>query len=269
MDIAFICGMYNLELSDYGDYHFILAQEARRHKAVRAYYKESEMYKTLDNGTAEKSRVPFSILVDMANEIDADEVVAPDVVGDIDETIDDTSAFLSEYSNEPFEVMGVPQGSTGLEWFECLDWMLKNDNIHSIGLSRLSIPMCFPDVSLANSRLRCLQAITQAYSSETFNKPIHLLGCSEPAELRNLYVWLCNNETYEWGDKNLSWLEDTIRSVDTMTPFILGLKDLTFDNKGHKPDDKKCKVAFNTKPTVAQTVYILKNMLSMYRASEI
>jgi hypothetical protein len=78
--------------------------------------------------------------------------------------------------------MAVPQGSTRTEWLACYDAVTVMPGVHSIGISKLSVPRCW-GAGIATARLAC---VAELHQHGTPPRPLHLLGGdgSLPAELR-------------------------------------------------------------------------------------
>jgi hypothetical protein len=114
----------------------------------------------------------------------AAEVVATDVPCDGPATITATRRFLAGATGTSggLRFMAVPQGSTQAEWLACYDALTALPGVHSIGISKLSVPRCWND-SLAAARLAC---VADLHRHGPPPKPLHLLGGDGclPAELR-------------------------------------------------------------------------------------
>jgi hypothetical protein len=114
----------------------------------------------------------------------ATEVVCTDVPYDPHATITATRRFLAQatQATDGLRFMAVPQGSTRAEWLACYDALITMPGVHSIGISKLSVPRCW-NASIATARLACVAEIHQHASPPP---PLHLLGGDGclPAELR-------------------------------------------------------------------------------------
>jgi hypothetical protein len=115
---------------------------------------------------------------------DAAEVVCTDVPYDCPATLAATRRFLAWAAEtaDGLRFMAVPQGSTQAEWLACYDALTAMPGVHSIGISKLSVPRCWND-TIAAARLAC---VAQLHQHGTPPKPLHLLGGDGclPAELR-------------------------------------------------------------------------------------
>jgi hypothetical protein len=114
----------------------------------------------------------------------AAEVVCTDVPYYGPATITATRRFLVRAAEaaDGLRFMAVPQGSTRTEWLACYDALTAMPGLHSIGISKLSVPRCW-DAGIAAARLAC---VAELHQHGTPPKPLHLLGGDGclPAELR-------------------------------------------------------------------------------------
>jgi hypothetical protein len=114
----------------------------------------------------------------------AAEVVCTDVPYDGPATLATTCRFLATAAatTDGLRFMAVPQGSTRAEWLACYDALTAIPAVHSIGISKLSVPRCWNN-TLAAARLAC---VTQLHRDGTPPRPLHLLGGDGclPAELQ-------------------------------------------------------------------------------------
>lgn len=117
--------------------------------------------------------------------IGAAEVVCTDVLYDGQGTVAATRRFLSQAAGlgSRARFIGVPQGDTRREWLACYEALIELDAIEVIGLSKLSIPRCWPG-EVAEARLAC---VAELHRHGPPPKACHLLGGdrSLPAELRS------------------------------------------------------------------------------------
>jgi hypothetical protein len=91
----------------------------------------------LDNGAYEDSNIDPIAILSVANAIVPDEVVLPDVLGDLYWTLYLTSQALGEWPRElnpSIHFMGVPQGKDLKEWRGCCRTMIEM-GVHTIGVA--------------------------------------------------------------------------------------------------------------------------------------
>jgi hypothetical protein len=114
----------------------------------------------------------------------ATEVICTDVPCDGPATITATRRFLTQalQITSGLRFMAVPQGSTRAEWLACYDALTALPGVHSIGISKLSVPRCW-NAGIATARLAC---VADLHQHGTPPRPLHLLGGDGclPAELR-------------------------------------------------------------------------------------
>jgi hypothetical protein len=125
------------------DIHLVLAQ-VLRYPTYRNMYVDGIAdtdYIILDNGAAEGQRVNNVALVRSAIDINADEIVLPDVIGNSEETITEVKSFLKawpEYGiKKPINFMAVLQSQgASFEWQDCIWAFNTMEQITTIGIPR-------------------------------------------------------------------------------------------------------------------------------------
>jgi len=123
-------------------YHLVLAPQILREPFYRDYYcrlHQQGHYIILDNGAAEEGTVSYSELQMAAEEVGADEVVIPDVLGDADRT----SRLCEEFPYYDFRhahLAFVPQGRTPDEWMECAIGNLSLAQMNGGGIHTVMFP---------------------------------------------------------------------------------------------------------------------------------
>ncbi len=110
-----------IELWDVGSYRYTLAHECRSDRYLERAKRQDARYHILDNGADElgegMSGSEYSSLI---NEIDPDELILPDVLGNTDETQKRGLSFLEELDRPAgMKVMAVAQGLQFNEWMNC------------------------------------------------------------------------------------------------------------------------------------------------------
>ena len=185
MTFAAISTINDIELSKHGSINMCLAQHITKSNKYINYFKKSDMFTIMDNGACEERQVNVDNLHDLAELINADEIIVNDVLYDGKETINKMNKFFNDnITSKSLGYMGVAQGKNPTEWLDCFINLYKNDNITTLGLSKLSIPVCFSKITgttnLFINRLFVIQKINKMKLTE---KPIHLLGLDEPIEI--------------------------------------------------------------------------------------
>jgi hypothetical protein len=213
MKVSFEVPLAHLyDFDEYQDYLFVLSHLCEN-PLYKNYVISSNKFKILDNSAYELKRsVPASQICDVAEEIKADVIVVPDVLGDTDETLKVTEEFYKEFTKRPglkgVKTMIVPQGTTYSEYLMCY-YKMRGFPYDMIGVSFYTPGPLFESEDL---RLKKVQSIVNAEP----NKKIHLLGLYRPSFL------------YEYK-KYLS-----IESIDTSMPVALAVYGKEFTDKSVK-----------------------------------
>jgi len=141
-------------------------------------YKEAKRrgdYIILDNGVAEGQLVDVDTLLSTAELVGAQEVVAPDVMGNSIGTHKLTQDFLLrstvELKRMHLKVMGVLQGRTWSDRMSLASYYASQPEITTIGIPKVVVQY----------RGSTIRAVTAQWLEETFPRrfEIHLLGASE------------------------------------------------------------------------------------------
>ena len=256
MKISFITPEGSLEdFVPMSDLHLIIANFVEKKAKYTKFFKEREEYVIMDNGLFEvHTAMPAHELLKRAEMVNADEVVAPDVLFDGKETvesakkfimsamdmeIDMESPFYQPKFHKKFKIMAVPQGKTPQEWVRCYEQLADMNEIDVIGLSCLSIPKAFSKISGVKTIMENrLLAIQMLIDEGLIFKDVeyHLLGCGNPLEL--MY------------QKQHNW----IRSCDTSSPIVHGINDVLYDPyRGLMQPKIQTKLDF--KSTIPKTKY--------------
>ena len=154
-------------------YHMALAHVLKTSAAVRRFYKEEAeggSYVIMDNGVVETGEAaPAADLLRIARRLGLSEVIAPDVIGQADETLRLSREMVDMVSAVPDApaVMVVPQGSSRGEWRRCL-WEMVSWKAECIGISRFARAHTPDRGSLIEDVIRT-----------GWVGDIHLLGCPE------------------------------------------------------------------------------------------
>jgi len=174
--------------------YLVLAHELERNKEYydAIMHRDYKKFMLLDNSAYEVGEsADCSSLIQLAKDLSPDAIVLPDVMYDMEATIERTEDFLSKthttkyFEQERPRLMGVPQGRTLEEWLECFCHFYRDPRIHWIGISFLVVERCFSSTTRTSgvypNRLFCLRMLS---SLGLTDKPVHLLGLGDPAELR-------------------------------------------------------------------------------------
>lgn len=185
MDFYVISPTSNLELMELGDRIFVLAHLYISNPEYRSFVKkqkEAGKFITLDNSVAEGALVTEEILLQCVEDLLPNEVIAPDVLFDKDQTLANFFTFKEKLKKFPtVKLFGCPQGDTLEEWLLCYREMLPFADV--IGLSKGAVSWAFTrssnDENISHSR-HIAYDILKAYNM--IQKPIHCLGAGDPWE---------------------------------------------------------------------------------------
>lgn len=213
----------HLDLMHNGDSYFCLAHHFFNDESYRNYFLnlrnvKPEAFITLDNSAAEHSLVTEEVLLEAVKELQPNEVIAPDVLFNKEQTLDNFYSFVAKMKENGLinntNIFACPQGSTRGEWLTCYKEMVLNEATSCIGLSKIAVPKCWNNAAgdqlIAKSRVECIMELKQ---SEAILKPIHLLGMGEHDE----FDFYLNNRI------------PNIRSSDSCYTILAALNGISFE----------------------------------------
>jgi hypothetical protein len=189
----------HLDMMDNGDGYFCLAHHYLQNKEYKQHFlsirkNKPNAFIILDNGAAEHSLVTEDMLLAIVRELRPNEVIAPDVLFDCDNTILNFYSFVGNMEKQKLlgktSIFACPQGSTKEEWLTCYRQMISVSHVSCIGLSKIAVPRCWNnavgDTMIADSRNEC---VVDLVNMGILKKPLHLLGMGEHTEF-DLYLGL-------------------------------------------------------------------------------
>ena len=190
MDVYVISPVSNLEPMNLGDRIFALAHLWVQFPEYRAFIldqKEQGKFITLDNSAAERALVTEDILIEICRELMPDEVIAPDVLFNMNETISNARNFRDRMDEEgllgTIDIFFCPQGQSREEWLSAYGWALAQDWINVIGFSKIAVPNAFlgqtNDQGIKEARHMAYDFLKK---KGLLTKPIHCLGQGDPTE---------------------------------------------------------------------------------------
>tara|TARA_R100000081_G_scaffold91869_1_gene71331 strand:+ start:915 stop:1736 length:822 start_codon:yes stop_codon:yes gene_type:complete len=192
MDFYVISPVSNLEPMKLGDRIFALAHLWVQFPEYRKFIleqKEQGKFITLDNSAAERALVTEDVLIDVCRELMPNEVIAPDVLFDKQQTIANAVSFKVRMDNEKLSdkinIFFCPQGATKEDWIDAYKWGLDQDWINVIGLSKIAVPNVWldgdfvDDQGIKEARHACYDYLKE---NKLLQKPIHCLGQGDPTE---------------------------------------------------------------------------------------
>ena len=195
-------------LEEYGattDYHLVLTHLVLSDEKYREYYKARRAagdWIIVDNGVYEDETASFERLLEAVKVLDAQEVVAPDVLWDYNKTVTLTWNFLPLVPPS-VSVMAVPQADNLEDYWRCYQTFDQDPRISTVGITKA--------VQRFTNRLEVIKTIHQIAMSYEM-KPHHLLGAVVDPQKELDYI-------YGWEGGPHVW----IRGIDTCMPIALGL----------------------------------------------
>lgn len=152
-----------------------------------------------------------------------DEYIVPDVLENSADTIENFNKWNSKYKDLPGKKIGVVQGKTYQELYDCYKFMSSNADKIAISFDYSYYLLTAAGenkyMKYADGRYRL---ITNLLSDGVvnLNKPHHLLGCSLP---------------YEFGYySSLKRTFSFIESIDTSNPVVAGMHGVQYEKYGLK-----------------------------------
>ena len=191
MDVYVISPLSNLEPMKLGDRIFALAHlwvQSAEYKAFILDRKEEGYWITLDNSAAERALVTEDILIEICRELMPDEVIAPDVLFDKEETILNARMFKDRMEEEgllgTIDIFFCPQGETKQAWLNAYNWAINQSWIDVIGFSKIAVPNAWLDNYTDDQGIKEARHMAYDYLKEKglLVKPIHCLGQGDPTE---------------------------------------------------------------------------------------
>lgn len=186
-----IAPINNLELMDLGDSIFVLSHLWVKFPEYRKFILEKKAegrFLTLDNSAAERALVTEDVLIDIVKELVPNEVIAPDVLFDMNSTINNLNSFVSRMKSEGLlkntNIFFCPQGKTREEWLKCYTYGLNHDDVSVIGFSKIAVPKAWlgetrDDQGIMEGRHAAYDYLCH---KGMLTKEIHCLGQGNPEE---------------------------------------------------------------------------------------
>lgn len=201
--------------------------------------KKKGMHVILDNSAAEEALVTEMVLFDLTVELDPSEVIAPDVLFNENETRLRTTGFIELLKDQNIvtNIFGVPQGNNPESYLKSYIQMLESDDIEVIGLSKLSVPKSFREItgteSVSVNRRYLIRLLNEL---NLLRKPIHCLGMrnhNEYEAYQNIPMirstdscWTCLAAM-----KRIQFTPDSFDDYVCNTPHDYFFKEMTLDEQ--------------------------------------
>ncbi len=242
--IAEIVPLKFLSLTSLNHYHMCLAHLVLKNEAYRDFYRKMSdqgKYVMVDNGACEGEKMSYDDLIKVYELINPTEIILPDVLFNMDETLDRSRYFLENYDLSKYKIMAVPQGKNPIEWKRCCEKMLKMEKVDSIGIPKW----------LGDRVEECEMLVDSG-------KEIHLLGCNRnPSTIKkcievnsrvrgcdSAFAYLCSkagvkviDENTERPDETIDFLNDTLEKTSLFALMVdfeitAGVYDNSFEKGG-------------------------------------
>lgn len=269
MKIGIICPTYHLgSFAKRSNYHLVLAHMVEKDLRYRNFYREMSKrgdYITLDNSSYELGDDIYTPqqLINLALEVGASEVMAPETYCDADATIEKVCTFIDVFSSVKnkgnLKVFATVHGETLMDVHRCVETVIK-EGVSVIGFScRLDYPIPgysrydLPGMESWNRsvvRLHTvfsLRKLMEKYRDR--NIEYHLLGINHPMEIAYY-------DTIGFGN--------TIRSVDSSCPYLNGVEgvrisDAPYVKPRYKIDfEDEEELHFEATKLIHDNIHILK-----------
>lgn len=250
MKLAFIAPINALkEISSKGEIEYCLAPYLKYPKYKKYFIEQikKKKYIILDDSIAENGGVlkPRE-LVDLAININASEIICPDVIGNKLKTDVLRENFLDEYYEKlkvrNIKIQCVIQGKTWAEYIASYLTLLSDDRVDVIGVPFRMFYAKFKGMTKEQNnmwnRLLFLNYIC-------CQKPIHMLGCNIPLELVLVTQKGCS-------------IYCNIRSCDSKLMARYGMSKKLFSTDDETKPEKKFEITDNM--TKAQIEWAVKNI---------
>lgn len=241
------------------DYCYALVHLFEEHSSYFDYFVESKKLGRmvlLDNsifelGTAFDAEKYSEWII----KLQPNEYIIPDALEDADTTIQNFKNWIFKYKDLPGKKIGVVQGKTYTELYDCYQFMSENADKIAISFD-YSYYLTTARGSnkyqqYCNGRFKLLNDLLED-KIINYDKPHHLLGCSVPAEF-GFYGSYPN--TYKF-----------IESLDTSNPVINGMHNIKYEPMGVK-DKLSAKMVdfFNIKKIKDTGIKLIEHNINQFR----
>lgn len=160
------------------DMHMFLTHMCMRHPEYKRVATECEGFKILDNSLIELgTAIDPTFVIATAKDIKADEVVLPDVFCDGFGTMVKIQETIDQFEKElpGVQLMGVVQGKNEEDWFNCLNYILNEKRITTIGIPKICAKMhpqgrrYFTDLIINSGTAKHIHLLGLWYTYQEFN----------------------------------------------------------------------------------------------------
>ena len=187
--------------------------------------------------------------------LEPDEYIVPDALEDSATTISNFENWQSKYKDLPGKKIGVVQGKTFKELYDCYKFMSEHADKIAISFDYsyylLTALGGNKYQQYCNGRFKLLKDLINEKIINK-NKPHHLLGCSVPAEFGY----------YSASPSTFSFIE----SLDTSNPVVNGMHNIKYESYGVKDKlDVKLIDFFYVKKIKEKGMDIIKHNINQFK----
>jgi len=214
MEVALIAPGSLQHLSVNRKFEMIIPEGVHHDSRYKTYFSHegrSDKYTMLDNGAFEQAQVTDHNLLELAAMYQVDEVAAPDVIGDVYQSLNKLESFLymiESYQDFQLRIMAVVQGQNLRECKSFITYIASTQ--HANTTWTLAFPKhLVKTTGHFDARLRLIRWTQREYN-HLFQ--IHALGYNYPGEVQGL--------------AGLG-----VRSLDTSAPFIAAYHRYSLQNQ--------------------------------------
>lgn|GEM_PF-6136419 len=260
MELCFITPINFLEeFATQSRYHLILPHICQTSKKYKDFYRERRKegdFVILDNGSYELDKpIGNKEIIDIACDLDVNEIVLPDYIEDIEKTLEASYIFLSEIEKnnllKKFQYAFVMQGKKVKDLEKAIKLALEVNECKTLCFSGIPSSMYllmvnelegsgewYTPKSLSFTMRHLYSRVTlyfflkkEGYIDELkkHNKKIHILGLTDGVELLNYAK------------------EDVVRSCDSSSAFVHGYHYIAYTYKGLPGEKLSIKLDFFVK----------------------
>jgi len=282
MKLATIAPVYDLDLcKSTSDLYLILSWLCKENKQYKHYWTNTHTgYKILDNGANEGKLSDDLDILNLADDIYADEIVAPDAYLDAEATLSKTETFLGKYYESRikgnFKVMAVAQGKSQQQFMDCYNEFLLDPRIDVIGIGYRNLYEPFEytlkdltDETWTTLGIENVEYLREEMDEKTFlytlsrihflktqvdytklkdnNKQLHMLGLYNPFEL-----------TFFKGLRD--YKIDCIRGVDSAAACQAAQASVKFDKTFGVKDKPQAFLDFEQKLPITNRLLATQNI---------
>lgn len=176
--------------------------------------------------------------------------IVPDVLDDMDGTLERFHRFIDKYPNLPGGRVGVVQGSSNAQLLRCYEKLEPHCDMIAFSFDYAHWGLTFPQhESKWHAYMEGRREFLHNYHGFfNQNKPHHLLGCALPQE------FTAYPRTWDW-----------LYSVDTSNPVLHGMLGISYNSEGlYSKSSTKLADIINSDINAIQSSRILHN-IDMFR----